>query len=187
MGDNKRKLYAKDPSVSLTLWTDKVNKLIADLHIVDVKWFGNEELKDATRKWKEYKGKNDANMRNCNEYLGKINEKQIQIMKTTNNPAREMNDLCQCIFSAPANIRPGYKATNDLVGSHIDPLTTSKPKQGEVIECSDITDISKAIAKEYNLVFLQYNDEYAGGGIVSSDQSPKARELPPKPFSETPC
>ena len=121
--------------------------------------------------------KNDGNKRKCEICLKEI----IQIMKTTNDVTQVMNDLCECLFSAPANIRPGYRITNNWVGSHIDPLTTSKPEEGEVIECSDITQNSKTIAKKYKLLFLQYNDQYTGGGIITSDQSPKAHKSAPKP------
>ena len=183
----KRKIYEQDPSVSLPLWTAEVRKLIDNLHFIDNEWFGNKKLQETPRKWREYYEKNKSNKRKCEEYLGKIDRTQIQRMKATNVATRAMRDLCQCIFSAPANIKPGYRDTNNFVGSHIDPLTTSKPEEDEVIECSDITERSKTIAREYDLLFQQYNDQYTGGGIVSSDQLPKARESPPKPFSTTQC
>ena len=183
----KRKIYERDPSDSLPLWSAEVRKLIDNLHLIDNRWFGNKKLQEAPRKWKEYYENNKENKRKCEQYLEKIDKTQIQRMKTTNAATRAMRDLCQCIFSAPANIKPGYKDTNNFIGSYIDPLTTSKPKQDEVIECSDITERSTAIAEEYNLLFLKYNDHYAGGGIVSSDQLPKVRESPTEPFSRTQC
>ena len=108
-------------------------------------------------------------------------------MNTNNNLTLVMKDLRQCIFSAPANIKPGYKVTNNIVGNHIDPLNTSKPKQDEMIECGDITERSKTIANKCGLFFLQYNNEYAGRGVVSLDQSQNVQEWPSKPFSTIQC
>lgn len=182
-----RNIHALNPSVSLSSWTLKVGELIDDLHIIDHEWFGNKKLQEAPRKWGQYTANNNENVKNCKEYLIKIDRKEIRKMNTNNSPTLVMKNLCQCIFSAPANIKPGYKATNNIVGNHIDPLTTSKPKQEGVIECSDITERSKNIANKYGLFFLQYNNQYAGGGIVSSDQSQKVQEWPSKPFSTIQC
>ena len=99
-------------------------------------------------------------------------------MNTNNNLTLVMKDLRQCIFSAPANIKPGYKVTNNIVGNHIDPLNTSKPKQDEMIE---------SIANKCGLFFLQYNNQYAGRGVVSLDQSQNVQEWPSKPFSTIQC
>ena len=183
----KREIYAQDPLFSYTLWTTEVKKLIDDLHSIDYGWFGNKKLQEAPQKWSEYILKNKRNKRKCEKYLEMIGRKQIRKMKKTNKPTKTMKDLCKCLFSAPAIIRPGYRVTNDLVRSHIDPLTTSKPGREEVIKCSDITERSKTVAKKYNLRFLQYNSHYASGGIATSDQSPKAKELLLKPFSTTQC
>ena len=94
-------------------------------------------------------------------------------MKATNKPTQIMNDPCKCLFSAPANIRPGYKITNNLLGSFFDLLTTSKPTKNKVVKCNNITERSKTIAEEYKLPFLQDKKQYRDEGIVTSDQLPK--------------
>ena len=71
-------------------------------------------------------------------------------MKTTNDMTKEIKSLCKCLFSAPANIKPGYRKF--LVRSYFDPLTTSKPEEEEDIVCSDITQISKK-----NINYFSYN------------------------------
>ena len=169
----KEKVYAKDPSVSYSRWTNDVDFLIQDLHVIDPEWFGNKKLQGSPQERVKYRRRNDANKRNCKGDLGKIDRTQIHQMQTTNKPTQEMNDLCKCLFSAPANIRPGYKVTNNLVGSYFDPLTTSKPTKNDVVTCNDITRRSKTIAKNYKLRFLQYKRQYRGEGIVTSDQAPK--------------
>ena len=169
----KAKIYAKDPSVSYSHWTNDVDFLIKDLHVIDPEWFGNKKLQGSPQELAEYQRRNDANKRNCRGDLGKIDTTQIHQMQTTNQPTQEINDLCKCLFSAPANIRPGYKVTNNLVGSYFDPLTTSKPTKNDVVTCNDITTRSKTIAKSYELHFLEYEKQYRGGGIVTSDQAPK--------------
>ena len=169
----KAKICAQDPSVSPFVWTAEVNNLIQDLHSIDDEWFGNKKLQGSSEKWGEYIRRNDANERKCTEHLGKIDRAQINEMETTNKPTQKMNDLCKCLFSAPANIRPGYKITKNLLGSFFDPLTTSKPTKNKVVKCNDVTERSKTIAKEYKLPFLQYKKQYGGGGIVTSDQLPK--------------
>ena len=97
--------------------------------------------------------KRNDNKIKIKNYLEKIDETQIQSMKITNKMIQEMKGLRKCLFSAPAIIRRGYVIINNLVGSCIDPLTTSKSKEKEVVECSDITDSSKFIAKKYGLDF----------------------------------
>ena len=179
----RAKIYEKEPSVPLAPWKTDIEELIKDLHTIDHEWFGNKELQKDQKKWKEYELKNNDNKIKCKNYLENIDEKQIQSMKTTNEVTKEMKSLCKCLFSAPANIRPGYITTNNLVGSCIDPLTTSKPKENKVVECSDITDRSKSSAKKYGLHFRQYNNQYTNGGIATSDQLPKSR----KSLSTTKC
>ena len=98
-------------------------------------------------------------------------------MKTTNDKTKEMKSLCKCLFSVPANV--SYRVSKILVGSYIDPLTTSKPEEEEDIACSNITQISKTLSKKRKLFFLQYSHQYTGGGIVTSDQSPKSQKSPP--------
>ena len=169
----KAKIYAQDPSVSLLDWTAEVNNLIQNLHYIDDEWFGNKKLQVSSEKWGKYIRRNGANGRKCTEHLGKIDRAQINEMEATNKPTQIMNDLCKCLFSAPANIRPGYKITNNLLGSFFDPLTTSKPTKTKVVKCNDITERSMTIAKKYKLPFLQYKKQYGGGGIVTSDQLPK--------------
>ena len=159
---------------TLDIWKTNIEELIEDLHTIDDEWYGNKELRTIPEKRREYELKNDGNKRNCQNYLEKI--LQIQLMKTINDMTKEMKDLCKCLFSAPANIRPGYRVTNSLVGSYIDPLTTSRPGENKVVMCSDITQNSKTLAKKYDIDFLQLD-----GGIVTSDQLRNT----PKPARKT--
>ena len=168
-----KNFFEKDPSFSLFIWTAKVDDLIHDLHFIDDEWFGNKILQNAPQEWAKYISQNNNNEKKCKGYLGKIDESQIQQIVATNKLTKKMNDLCRCLFSAPANIRPGYIATNNLIGSFFDPLTTSKPTKNKVIKCNDITGRSQELAKKYNLFSLQYKRQYRGGGIATSDQSPK--------------
>lgn len=122
-----KNFFEKDPSFSLFIQTAKVDDLIHDLHFIDDEWFGNKILQNAPQECAKYISQNNNNEKKCKGYLGKIDESQIQQIVATNQLTKKMNDLCRCLFSAPANIRPGYNATNNLIGSFFDPLTTSKP------------------------------------------------------------
>lgn len=172
----KAKIFEMDPSVSFAPWKTEVTKLIEDLHDIDYEWFGNKELQKDQEEWVKYGFKNDNNKKRCEDYLERIDETQIQSIIIDGKIKGEMKSLCKCLFSAPANIRPGYETTNNLVGSCIDPLTISKPKSGKVIKCSDITDRSKSNAKKYGLHFRQYKNQYTGRGIATSDQLLKDAE-----------
>ena len=180
----KAKIYEKNLSVSFASWKTKVEDLIEDLHLIDDEWFGNKEFPRKPQQQRTFRLINNDNKINYESYLEKINRKQILKMKSINRPSQEMKDLCQCLFNAPANIKPGYKVTNNLIGSHIDPLTTSKSEKEKVRKCSDITKKSKTIAEKYKLLFLRYSNQYAG---ITSDQVAKAQNAPPTPFSTTHC
>lgn len=145
-------------------WQIDLSTLNDKLHAIDNEWYDFVRLqKNFPNVMKTYIIENTNNKKKCKDL---ITATAPSLADETF--AKNVWSIVTCMNDAPANLRPGYAATNQRIGEYFDPMLNQRVAKGRKIVRTDLTKSSIAI-KEY--LETKGRCYKKNGGIISSDQA----------------
>lgn len=153
--------------------TVNITKMVIDLHKMDLAaGFFRQLTQNTSKEYTELNKQNEA------DAMDKVVLMKIESLR----PKRRINgskikalrkNFTRILNSAPANMRPGNRAKNKLIGCHYDPNVIQY--KGERI----LTPGSKELAKTYESSMVTYGETSREKKIITSDILPTTRTLQP--------
>lgn len=146
---------------SIVQWKGEVQSLAADAFTQDTEWWGWRHVKEANPNIVvEYSSNNSV----YHESTLKILE-QFEYQMDVNRIEDLTVNLMKHIYSAPSNIRPAYRLTDEFIGDMVNPPLKEKPTDLEIIKPLELTTMGQLFDQRYGGC-----KKYTDGGIASSDQ-----------------